>query len=287
MTAKHWKLGIIGWPLGYSLSPVMQQAALKAAGLKGEYKEYKVKPEELEGWLKTEAPGLDGFNVTMPHKEAAFHWLESNGKLGDPEQLACIRAVNAVKAEGDHLTGWDTDGEGFLEPFAGIMQLKGKRVLLLGAGGAAKAIAVHLAREARIRTLKVWNRRPARAEELAELVDDLHTSCETHAVKELSDPETGAVDLIVNATPFGMAGNDEVPREVIDHLHEGLVAYDLVYQPRETKFVQEARRRGCQVITGDRMLAAQGAAAFQIWTGVPAATVLPAMKKALDEHFAA
>ncbi len=287
MGGKFWKLGIIGWPLGYSLSPKMHTAALKAAGLEGEYKEYKVKPEELEGWLETEAPKLDGFNVTMPHKEAVFRWLECAGKLGKPEQIACIRAVNTVKMEGDHLTGWDTDGEGFLAPFSDVMDLTDRRVLLLGAGGAARAIAISLASVAKIRTLKVWNRHAVKAEELAGLVDDLRVSCETRAVEDLSDPETGAVDLLVNATPMGMSGKEGMPQEVLSHLRAGQMVCDIVYDPRETKLVREARKRGCRVITGDRMLVAQGAVAFEIWSGVPAARVLPAMRKALDEHFAA
>ena len=92
--------------------------------------------------------------------------------------------------------------------------------------------------------------------------------------------------MLINATPVGMKGQENFPLDY-SQLHSGQTVYDIVYEPRETKLIQEARKRGCWVITGDEMLAAQGAAAFEIWTGVPAAKVLPAMRKALDEHFAA
>ena len=281
-TEKFWKLGIIGWPLGYSLSPLMHNVALKVASLKGEYKEYPVKPEDLERWLETEAPKLDGFNVTMPHKEAVFRFLEANGRIDPFAKLAS--AVNTVTVGPDGLMGHNSDGEGFWAPLkkhvAGNL-----RVLLLGAGGAARAITTVLLLRGATGHLTIWNRTFASAEKLEAEMRQVNPSVPVTVAKDLSAMEK--VGLIINATPSGMEGEGSLPLAVTGHLRRGQVVYDLVYEPRETALVLAARKAGCKVITGDEMLAAQGAVAFEIWTGAPAAKVLPAMKKALDDHFAA
>ncbi len=287
MDSKFWKLGIIGWPLGYSLSPLMHRAALKAAGLQGEYKEYPVKPEQLESWLETEAPKLDGFNVTMPHKVKAWEQISQHGEFGKPfpELVRAIGAVNTVSVQNKRLVGYDTDGIGFLEPFEHSGTFQGKNVLLLGAGGAAQAIAAYLVHSEQIGSLRIWNRHLDRAEKLVERVKELDGPCQAMVVSNLEDLSVDQMALIVNATPMGMAGNGEVLREVLEPLHPSQVVYDIVYEPKETGLILAARKAGCKVITGDEMLAAQGAAAFEIWTAVPAAKVLPAMHKAPEEYF--
>ncbi len=287
MSAKHWKLGIIGWPLGYSLSPLMHDAALKAAGLKGDYKRYPVKSEDLERWLVTDALELNGFNVTMPHKKAVFHWLERCGKFNQPELIRAVGAVNTIKMQDGRAVGSNTDGMGFLEPID-LNSVRGKRVLLFGAGGAAQAIAVYLAYSGQIGSLEIWNRHWERADMLARRIQELHAPCseQVRAERLLRDVPIREMELLINATPAGMKEEEDLPLDY-GQLHAGQIVYDIVYEPKETRLMREARERGCQVITGDEMLAAQGAAAFEIWTKVPAAKVLPAMKKALDEHFAA
>ena len=269
------------------MSPLMHTAALKAAGLKGEYKEYPVKPEELEHWLETEAPKLDGFNVTMPHKEAVYQWLSSKGRIDPFAQLA--GAVNTVAAGQDGLSGHNTDGEGFWASLKQRPLLVNWKVLLLGAGGAARAVAAVLNAREVVREISVWSRRLEPAQKLAEETEKAGRKgpLPTEAVKDLNSFAVEKCDLVINATPSGMEGEGSVPMAVTSRLRRGQVVYDLVYEPRETALVLAARKAGCKVITGDEMLAAQGAAAFEIWTKVPAAKVLPAMKKALDEHFAA
>ena len=297
-TEKFWKLGIIGWPLGYSLSPLMHTAALKAAGLQGEYKEYKVKPEELKSWLATEAPKLDGFNVTMPHKGEVFSWLKSRD--GISEDLEYVGAVNTVGKD-EHiggLSGFNTDGDGFLGALIeaehrlkdkGKARTGPKQYLLLGAGGAARAIAFILADDGQ---LTIWNRHPERAQALADDFQEWVSSslvkltCEAVSFRELDQARIGNFDVIINATSAGMKGSEGLPLRY-DQLHEGQIICDIVFEPRETQLIREARKRGCVVVTGDEMLAAQGTVAFEIWTRVPAVKVLPAMKKALDDHFAA
>ena len=303
--ARFYKLGIIGWPLGYSLSPKMHAAALKAAGLQGEYKEYKVKPEELKNWLAVEAPKLEGFNVTMPHKEAVFEWVKENGGFLDPLYLEAIGAVNTVRVKDRKLWGFNTDGVGFMQPLFVPPDPIGKVgdgvIILLGAGGAAQAVAVELTAQSpgTNARLVIWNRHVERARELANRVDrflaaDLSMSLEeTHFAEPKEDSRDLPVAeclMLINATPVGMKEKEEW---LIDptRLHEGQIVYDIVYEPRETKLIREARKRGCRVITGDEMLAGQGAESFRIWTGKDKALdgtpILSIMKKTLDEHFAA
>jgi len=299
---KIWKLGIIGWPLGYSLSPLMHRAALKTAGLSGDYKEIKVRATGLKKWMRTEALMLDGFNVTMPHKRAVASWLAASGELqvdaaagakGSAATRFCAEsgatAVNTVVARDGVLVGYNTDGPGFLQPLAAAPRwgsLKGAKAVLLGAGGAAEGIAGALSNEVKVGRLTIWNRNPDRAEELVKRINRRRPEV-AQTVKEIVALPLEDADLVVNATPMGMAGKEEIPAGVLDHLYTGQVVVDIVYEPRETALVRAARRKKCLVITGDEMLAAQGAMAFEIWTGVPAAQVLPAMKRALDEHFAA
>ena len=285
--ARFYKLGIIGWPLGYSLSPLMHRAALTAAGLKGTYEEIRVRPTGLTKWLRTEALMLDGFNVTMPHKGAVYTWLAANGDLQVDARVG-VKAVNTVAAKDGMLVGYNTDGAGFLQPLSAARRPKGfqgAKVVLLGAGGAAEGIAGVLSNELNVSRLTIWNRHPERAGDLVKRINRLRPEV-AQAVKEPIALPLEDADLVVNATPMGMAGKEEVPAEILSRLHQRQVVYDIVYEPRETELILQARRRGCTVITGDEMLAAQGAMAFEIWTKVPAAQVLPAMKKALDGHLA-
>lgn len=307
MGEKYWKLGIVGWPLGYSLSPLMHNAALKAMDQKGHYLEYKLRPDSrgpdsgemfgglIEPILHKEK--LDGFNVTMPYKKGAYNWVhhahghgrleESSGLLGES-----IRVINTVKMEGDVPVGHNTDGEGFLLPLTERgLDLSDWHVILLGAGGAAQTLAAMMAYRTKAKRLTVWNRTP---ESAAILCYGLNASLRFHqdrgafsyAAESLDDLPIEDTQLVVNATPMGMAKEGEVPQEVRGRLHSEQLVYDIVYEPRETAFIRAALDKGCKVITGDEMLAGQGAAAFEIWTGMPAANVLPVMKKALDEHFA-
>lgn len=281
----------MGWPLGYSLSPLMHGWALKAAGLQGEYKEYPVEPSMLELWLGgVVGMGLSGFNVTMPYKNQVWNWLKNRAKQGQVAPEADdIGAVNTVVVKNDSLIGYNTDGEGFLSAFhdAGL-DLSGWRVLLLGSGGAAQAIAYALAKRTVVSHLTVWNRPGAlleRAGNLVRLINRVRPAEEFAALS--TDLEALAVQeypLIINATPLGMKGHVEVPETVLKRIHQGQVVYDIVYEPRETGMIRAARKAGARAITGDVMLAGQGAVAFELWTGRQ--WMQPVMQQALNEHFA-
>ncbi|MBI3333360.1 MAG: shikimate dehydrogenase [Candidatus Omnitrophica bacterium] len=291
---KFWRLGILGWPLGYSLSPLVHEQALKTAGLRGEYREYPVKPEDLWDWLgQVPALRLCGFNVTMPYKKSVFAWLvgEGEGRLGLAEvPEGAIGAINTVVMDNkERPVGYNTDGEGFLRPLLDpprSLDLKGWHVLLLGAGGAAEAISVSLSVRTKVERLTIWNRNLDRARALAETANRWRggrgAAHFAQVGERLESLPVGECQLLVNATPVGMDGPGE---RLVDSgkLHQGQWVYDLVYGPRETALIRAARRQGCRVITGDEMLAGQGAASFELWTGVKG--MLPVMREALDEHF--
>ena len=278
----------MGWPLGYSLSPLMHSYALRSAGLEGEYKEYKVEPDGLTKWLRTEALTLDGFNVTMPHKSAMWDWLsEPNGIHGELTGKAYILgAVNTVVVREGRMFGHNTDGAGFLSAFHNAgRELKGSRVVLLGSGGAAKAIAFALL-ESGISQLTIWNRKEHldRADALAERINSIQGENDfAQTTSDLEQLPVAECQMLVNATPMGMKRHEQVPETVVKRIHGVQTIYDIVYEPRETALIQAARRVGAKAITGDVMLAGQGAAAFELWTG--SRWMQPVMHLALDEHF--
>lgn len=289
-------MGIVGWPLGYSLSPKMHQAALKVAGLFGEYREFKVEPDRLDRWLHDEALTLNGFNVTRPHKNAVWKWLRSGSSEGslDPSLLEeDLDAVNTVAVREGRPIGYNTDVDGFLRPMTDPprrLTLAGWQTILLGSGGAAKAIATALALKTKAIRLVIWNRMAHldRAKALAARVNALRGSrVFASATADWNALPMEESRLLVNATPMGMKGEEEPPEDLLRRVHHGQWVYDVVYEPLETALVRAGRQKGCPVVTGDEMLAGQGAAAFEIWTGVPAGQVLPAMKKELDEYFTA
>lgn len=290
---RFYKLGIVGWPLGYSLSPEMHRAALEAAGLAGEYREYPVPPDKLVGWLGSDGARLDGFNVTMPHKSAVWSWLKSRGGAArlDPFLLETgLDAVNTVAMQEGLPVGYNTDGEGFLRPLTEPprrLTLAGWRGILLGSGGSAKAIATALALKTKVHALTVWNRPSGadRAEDLARRLNRLRGAEQfALASSDSNQLPMGEGHLLINATPMGMKGQGEVPDGVAGRLHHGMLVVDIVYEPRETQLIRAARAAGCAVVAGDEMLAGQGAASFEIWTGVPVARVLPIMKRVLGEN---
>ncbi len=308
MADKFWKLGIIGWPLGYSLSPKMHMAALKAAGLEGQYEECPIKSNSLgesvhelaqlddlqrgiEDWQR-KGKLLDGFNVTMPFKSKAYVWIQKNGgeikgALGSVAHA--MHVINTVKIDQGKLFGYNTDGEGFIHPLRGV-DLRDASAVILGAGGAARSVGISLGLSAGVKKIFFWNRT---SENAARTVNALHSAFQFNDCNVVSEVrevlEALPVEeckILVNATSMGQQGKNEVPQEVLERLRPNQIVYDIVYEPRETALIKVAKERACRVITGDEMLAAQGAVAFKIWTGVPVEKTLPVMKKALEEHFA-
>ena len=269
---------IFGDPVEHSLSPAMQNAALEAAGIDGLYIPWRVKAAGLPTAFES-LRGMENFggaNVTLPHKEQAASLVDDVSS-----DAASVGAVNTLVSRGGRLFGANTDGQGFLRSLQedGGFVPRGRLAVILGAGGAARAVAWSLA-EAGIAELLIVNRTVERAESLAGLVSR-GTGVSAIGIGT-GDPRIseGVVDcaLLVNATSVGLRPSDPAP---IDPalLRPGVLVYDLIYRPRETTLLRAAKARGCQVRGGLGMLLYQGALAFELWTGRKPS--LEAMRSAL------
>lgn len=257
---------LFGDPVEHSLSPAMQNAALQAAGIDGLYIPWRVKGTNLPTAFES-LRGMENFggaNVTLPHKEQAVALVDTL-----TQEAASVGAVNTVVARGGRLLGANTDGQGFLRSLHEEADFlpRGKPAVILGAGGAARAVSVSLA-EAGVKEIVIVNRAIERAQLLAECMNrDIGASA---IGLGLDDPRMPAMvrdcALVVNATSVGLNPSDPPP---IDPtlLRSGVLVYDLIYRPRETALLREAKQRGCRVLGGLGMLLYQGALAFELWTG--------------------
>ena len=251
-------VGILGWPVGHSLSPAIHSAAFRALGLDWAYLRFEVEPESLAAAVAgLRALGAVGANVTMPHKEAVTEHLDDVS--GDARSVG---AVNTIHRVGDKLIGHNTDIDGFarmVEEDAGL-DLSGTRALVLGAGGAARGVvrALEALRAAEVSVA-------ARDLERAEAVSRLAGSIPTRALAwEEAVGSLRQYDVVVNATPLGMKGEVIVGPEALGPSH---VVFDLVYDPPSTPLVEAARSAGARAWSGLGMLVHQAAASFRIWTG--------------------
>ncbi|MBN1188916.1 MAG: shikimate dehydrogenase [Dehalococcoidales bacterium] len=256
--------GIIGDPVEHSISPDMQNAAFSRLGLDFVYLAFRVKKEDLERVADSmRVLGIRGINVTMPHKIAVIPFLDEVDDLA-----AKIGAVNTVVNENGVLKGYNTDASGFLRMLSTAdITIENKRVLVLGAGGACRAVACVLAE--RGAEITIINRSFAPAVELAAWI-----SREAHRKVDVLDLSTGNMesclkkaDILVNTTSVGMSpvSNETLVPEKL--LRSGLSVVDIIYNPIRTRLLQEAENKGAKVISGLEMLVQQGAEAFEIWTG--------------------
>jgi len=259
--------GIIGDPVEHSLSPAMHNAAFQKLKLDFVYVAFKVGRDKLrEAIVGAKSLDIRGLNVTMPHKNAVMKHLDEI----DP-MARSIGAVNTILNDKGKLIGYNTDGIGALKALKeSDISLNGKKLLLLGAGGAGKAIAFHMAEE--VQELKILNRTTSKAKDLAEVLCrkfgkkiDGNTLSATTIKKELAD-----ADIVVNATSVGMHPKDDQSPIVPSWLRPNLCVMDIVYNPIETKLVKDARSVGAKVVSGVEMLVYQGVASFEIWTNRPA-----------------
>ena len=276
-------VGIFGYPLGHSISPAFQQAAFDHHSLLVEYRAWPTPPERLaEEVHKLRGEEYLGANVTVPHKERVFEYLDDTDSWAKS-----VGAVNTIVREGSRLMGYNTDSFGFVKSLkeVGEFDPRGKNVVILGAGGAARAAVFGLAKEG-IASLTIANRTLGRAQALA---DDVRGSIApvTAVPLEPADLEKvcASADLIVNTTSVGMLHGDAdggTPLKA-ESIPSGVLVYDMVYNPPETPLLKEARRAGARGMGGLPMLIYQGAAAFELWTGreAPIEVMFPAGEKAL------
>lgn len=272
-------LGVMGWPIAHSLSPVLQNAAIEEAGLDYVYISLPVPPEKLkEAVAGLRAMQFTGWNVTIPHKQAIMEELDAVD-----EDARIIGAVNTVVNRDGHLTGYNTDCIGFMQPLAqqGFLP-KGKEATILGAGGAARAVIWGLLR-AKVKRITLGVRNPAKAARLAEEFAAYGEIQVLHWEDSAFAEHLAVTDLLVNTTPLGMYPHVEgMPPVDWTKLKKDALVYDIIYTPERTRFLSEAQAHGHAIINGEGMLAGQGAAAFTLWTGV--APDLALMKRALREE---
>lgn len=256
------QLFVIGDPVAHSLSPLLHQAMIDQTGAAYRYDVRTVRPEELPAFVRwAKDGGCAGFNVTMPHKEAILPLLDEV----DTTAASC-GAVNTVCIREGRAIGHNTDGTGFLDSLAGQgFYPQGRTVLLLGAGGAAKAVGHALATAGAGRII-VCARRLERAAALAAQLP----GCEEGIVlaQDAIRQAAAACDLLVNATPLGMAGSPAFARlDFLQAMPPHAVVYDLVYHPRRTALLEAAARQGLRTVGGIDLLIRQAVRAFTFFTG--------------------
>ncbi len=280
--ARNYKaelVGVLGFPVAENPTGVMQEAAFAAVGLNWRYLNIEVPPERLaDAMIGVRAFGMRGINLTIPHKVAVMQYLDEIAP-----DARVIGAVNTVRRDGDRLIGENTDGKGFLRGLrqdAGV-DPAGKRVVILGAGGAARAVATELALAGAAK-LTVVNRSPERGEGM---VADLRANTGVPVTFEVwrgvyRVPED--TDILVQATSIGLYPDvDGMPPVDLSAAPTHMLVSDVVFNPPETRLLAAAKARGLRTLDGLSMLVYQGAIGFEMWTGHPAPEAV--MKQALRE----
>lgn len=286
ITGKTTVVGLFGDPVAHSLSPQMHNRAFGALGLDWVYVPFHVKAADLaQGVDAIRALGLRGVNVTVPHKAGVMAFLDEVD-----DEARRVGAVNTIVNRDGRLIGYNTDGQGLVRSLQrqGGRDVAGARVVIVGAGGAAQGIAGSVAR-AGASSIVIGNRTPNKAETIvAGIKDDVDGEVAAYA----SDAEAffdavAQADIVIQATSLGMHPHHEVPPPPwVKALAPTALVCDIVYNPRETAVVQAARERGCTVVTGEGMLAYQGAVAFELWTGrqAPDQLMLETLQQLLAER---
>ncbi|KPL11688.1 hypothetical protein AMJ85_03340 [candidate division BRC1 bacterium SM23_51] len=259
-------VGVIGWPLTYTLSPTMHNAAIDRAGLEFVYVAFPIHPNHLEQGVRgLRRCGVRGLNVTIPHKERVVPLMDHLSV-----EAQAIGAVNTIRIDDEGMWGGNTDVYGFTTALADVgFRLSGKRVAIAGAGGAGRAIAAAALLED-ASAVAVWDIEPNRADRL---VSDLSKAPLPHHLlahcTDESERRTALArcHLFVNASPMGMKPDDAAPIDV-SVLPDGCMVFDAVYNIAETTLLRQARERGLETLGGLTMLMHQGAHSFEIWFGV-------------------
>jgi len=271
--------GVFGDPIGHSLSPAMHNAAFSALGMDCIYHAFRVRPEKLEkAILGAEAMGFGGLNLTVPLKEAA---LKLNCIKPDPlaERIGAINTVVFEKA--GEITGYNTDGLGAKQALLdAAVEIRGSKIVVAGAGGAARAIAFQLAADGA--EITIINRTEERAIELA---SEISASVFPGRIKGTGLSGLKGLlreaDILINTTTLGMHPNIDTAIATSEELHSNLTVFDIVYNPLETRLLRETKATGAKTVSGILMLVYQGAEAFKLWTGIEPPVEL--MKKTVLE----
>ncbi|MEE8329635.1 MAG: shikimate dehydrogenase [Thermodesulfovibrionia bacterium] len=260
-------IGIFGYPIEHTLSPLMHNAAFKTLGLDMCYVAFRVLPEELREAVRAiKSLNLPGVNITVPHKEKVIPLLDKVN-----EEASFIGAVNTIVNSEGILTGYNTDGRGFISALSEKkISIENKDILILGAGGASRAINYYLSEKAA--RLSLFDIDRSKAERLISDLNKIRNNAFLlENIKDIDRP-----DIIINATPLGLKSEDALPLSP-DFIASEMVVCDLVY--KNTSFLQEAEKKGARTIDGSGMLLWQGVLAFELWTGLK--PPVDVMRKAL------
>jgi len=284
ITGKTKVVGLFGHPVSHTLSPAMHNAAFASLNLPYVYLPFSVEPTRLEEAVRgIRVLNLRGVNVTIPHKERVMAYLDRI----TPE-AEFIGAVNTIVNEQGVLTGHNTDGAGFVKSLEeqGATGLQNRRVLIYGAGGAARAVAVSLALGG-AGHIVIAGRTIDKAREITTVISEKICNKGASVLDIKSDRLSGELaeaDIIINTTPLGMYPHHEIPPFIdLSVCHPGALICDLVYNPRETSLLKAARQHQLGTLSGIGMLIWQGVLAFQLWTGQKPPVEL--MRHTVEKHF--
>lgn len=276
ISAKTQKVGLLGWPLAHSLSPVMHNAAFAAKNLDYVYLPLPVQPEHLRQAIDgIRVLGFAGVNVTIPHKVTVMEYLDEIDR-----SAKLVGAVNTIAVRDGRLIGYNTDAGGYIRSLkqAGVT-VAGKSVVILGAGGAARAVAAGFI-GANAAQIMIGARDRSKAENIAEAFNGEIPVAGVNWDGEEFAAVLAEACIVVNATPMGMFPKiNNKPPVNWEMLQQSAVISDLVYNPLVTAFLSEGLRRGHIIVGGEGMLIEQGALAFELWTGCQAPTNI--MRQAL------
>lgn len=279
LSGKTRVCGVIGYPIEHTLSPAMHNAAFEALRLDYVFLAFKVKPKNVADAANgARALNIRGLNVTMPHKTKVISHLD---RVDLSAQI--VNSVNTILNKENMLFGFNTDGVGAIKALKeNGVEIKGRKVLLLGAGGAARAIAYNIAKEAD--ELAVLNRTVKPAQALSKLLEQSFNKKIVYGSLSPSDIQKNLQDsdILINATSVGMKPKADVSPVAAKLLHPNLSVMDIVYNPLETKLAKDAKAAGAKVVSGVEMLIYQGAASFELWTGKGAPVAV--MRKAALNH---
>lgn len=260
----HKVYGLVGYPLSHSLSPVMHNAVFKKLGLDCEYRLFEISPDkdfnkEIKHLIKD--VGISGFNVTIPYKERILKFPN----IKKDALVRIIKAANTVKVKDGSLKTYNTDWNGFILSLIKFrINLKNKKIVLLGAGGVGKAVFSWIMGP-EIKFIKIYDKDIRKAKNL---IKAWKLRCPCEVINNIEDLKIEEADILINATPVGMKENEApIDPKILDKVHKKFFVYDLIYNPAETKLIKEAKKRGLEAHNGLWMLILQGYKSLEIWLG--------------------
>jgi len=269
--------GVLGWPAKHSLSPDIHNAAFRALKINAQYKIFEIEPQDLEDFIHSlSKQNIFGLNITIPYKEKVIPFLDNIAPCAK-----LIGAVNTIKVYPNKLEGLNTDGEGFLKHLNKDLGFnpKDKIIAILGAGGASKAISAYLSKE-KPRKIAIYDIDKNKTSTLVNRLKQNFNNIEFNLANSVEELNIKDAALLINATPIGMKETDP---SIVDEnfLHRGLLVCDLIYNPKETRLLKQARQKGLRVSNGLGMLLYQGALSFEHFTGRVAP--IEVMRQALNK----